>query len=569
MCGIWCSISTEQFKKPTETLRSRLCQRGPDASHHVEIQLARDHALMPTLHLSFYATVLSLRGAYVVPQPLHDEVSDSVLCWNGEAWLFDGASIPGSDTDFIFAQCLKACAKDAENGNSTEAILTTLSLIRGPFAFLFYDGRAKKLWFGRDCLGRRSLLHSSHGNQLILSNIGDQPSPVLWIEIEADGVYMADFTLCSNTTGIFSSSAVNFFTTRIPFQPPSRIAETGPSPLSPPSAPVEALQNHLSKSLYLRLSSIPKVLELPRNPIFKPSRLAVLFSGGLDCTVLARMSNDILEANEPIDLLNVAFENPRLVKNLSAAAGPQRSVFDLCPDRLTARSSARELQEACPSREWRLVEIDIPFSEFKAHRGTIVSLMSPHNTEMDLSIAAALHFAARGCGTIALPSGEQMEYTTTSRVLLSGLGADELFGGYQRHATAFTRHGYRGLIDELDLDFNRLGKRNLGRDDRVTSHWSREVRYPFLDEDLVNWALAARVDEKCGFGQQVADMAELADEERWKGIEPGKKGLRLLAWNLGLRGVAMEKKRAIQFGARTAKMEGSKTKGTHVISPTD
>ena len=80
-------------------------------------------------------------------------------------------------------------------------------------------------------------------------------------------------------------------------------------------------------------------------------------------------------------------------------------------------------------------------------------------------------------------------YTTTARVLLSGLGADELFAGYTRHATAFDRNGYQGLTDELRLDFNRLGKRNLGRDDRVISHWGREARYPYLDENLVTWVL--------------------------------------------------------------------------------
>ncbi|KAI9827515.1 MAG: hypothetical protein M1832_004865 [Thelocarpon impressellum] len=172
---------------------------------------------------------------------------------------------------------------------------------------------------------------------------------------------------------------------------------------------------------------------------------------------------------------------------------------------------------------------------------------------MDLSIGYAFYFAARGIGLYA-----GIPYTTPARVLLSGLGADELFAGYTRHATAFSHHGFRGLLDELNLDFSRLGKRNLGRDDRVIAHWGREARYPFLDEKLLQWALSCPVWEKCGFGQ--------ADKD---GLEPGKKVLRLLAWNLGMRGVAREKKRAqIQFGARTAKMEAGKarTKGTHLLS---
>jgi asparagine synthetase B (glutamine-hydrolysing) len=99
-----------------------------------------------------------------------------------------------------------------------------------------------------------------------------------------------------------------------------------------------------------------------------------------------------------------------------------------------------------------------------AHRPSIVKLMHPHNTEMDLSIACALYFAARGHGQASTNANQiPITYTTQARVLLSGLGADELFGGYTRHATAFNRTGYSGLLNELKIEVDRLGKSNLGR----------------------------------------------------------------------------------------------------------
>lgn len=126
---------------------------------------------------------------------------------------------------------------------------------------------------------------------------------------------------------------------------------------------------------------------------------------------------------------------------------------------------------------------------------------------MDLSIACALYFAARGSGSMsAFPEAAAQPYTTQARVLLSGLGADELFAGYTRHATAYNRHGPQGLLDELNLDIGRLGKRNLGRDDRVITNWGKEARFPFLDEELVAWALAAPASEKCDFGALESDV---------------------------------------------------------------
>jgi hypothetical protein len=301
------------------------------------------------------------------------------------------------------------------------------------------------------------------------------------------------------------------------------------------------------------------------------------------------MAHALLPLEQPIDLLNVAFENPRVVlaskqapkqkkvrtrkvkgkgnsgdqevaseevllaplqdlelEEISAPEAPvvEVSPFELCPDRLTGRAAAEELRSICPGRTWNFVVVNVPYSEFLEHRQKVISLIYPHNTEMDLSIACALYFAARGQGFASTSDdGPSVDYTTPARVLLSGLGADELFGGYTRHATAFERRGFEGLTEELELDVNRLGKRNLGRDDRAISDWGREVRFPYLDEELVRWSLGVPVWQKCGFGEDAKLEATSLPE-----IEPGKKVLRLLAHKLGMKQVAQEKKRAVSDG---------------------
>lgn len=178
----------------------------------------------------------------------------------------------------------------------------------------------------------------------------------------------------------------------------------------------------------------------------------------------------------------------------------------------------------------------MPYEETTAHRSEVIRLIHPHNTEMDLSIANALYFAARGHGSAIMSSDDPAQsYQTRARVLLSGLGADELFGGYSRHGGAYSYGGYTRLVEELKLDVSRLGKRNLGRDDRVMAHWGREVRLPFLDEELVRWAMGLPAWEKCDFGS--ASPAEHLDSE--------KRVLRFLAQDLGLASASIEKKRAV------------------------
>lgn len=161
-------------------------------------------------------------------------------------------------------------------------------------------------------------------------------------------------------------------------------------------------------------------------------------------------------------------------------------------------------------------------------------------------------------------------YRSEARVLLSGLGADEQLGGYSRHKKAFggmqkpAVQNWSALIEELQVDLDRIGSRNLGRDgqltdvfcmrhresadiaglaspDRVISSLGKEVRYPFLAAHVVAFLATLPIHLKMDyrFGDGVGD----------------KMLLRALARECGLVGAAGLAKRAIQFGARSAKME--------------
>ncbi|KAJ4300139.1 hypothetical protein N0V88_002808 [Collariella sp. IMI 366227] len=112
--------------------------------------------------------------------------------------------------------------------------------------------------------------------------------------------------------------------------------------LTADSLSVASLKQQLLESLRSRVLNIPLP---PGSDANGKTRLAVLFSGGLDCTVLARLCHEILDADQGIDLLNVAFENPRVVAQLQKEKGNLRDFYEACPDRITGKRSFAELQK--------------------------------------------------------------------------------------------------------------------------------------------------------------------------------------------------------------------------------
>src|ERR1700761_3465590 len=64
----------------------------------------------------------------------------------------------------------------------------------------------------------------------------------------------------------------------------------------------------------------------------------------------------------------------------------------------------------------------------------------------------ALYFASRGVGKVRRSVTAEPElYTSPARVLLNGLGSDELLGGYGRHRTAYSTGGWKAVVDEVRL----------------------------------------------------------------------------------------------------------------------
>jgi asparagine synthetase B (glutamine-hydrolysing) len=135
--------------------------------------------------------------------------------------------------------------------------------------------------------------------------------------------------------------------------------------------------------------------------------LCILFSGGIDCTVIAALAHYILPAETPIELVNVAFgDNPEEAPDRVAAFRSMAELLRL-PLLSTSRSADADVA-VTPEREWRLVLVDVP-SKTTTDSAHIKDLLVPRHTVMDLDIGTALWYAARASGRMQILRRSDLE----------------------------------------------------------------------------------------------------------------------------------------------------------------
>jgi asparagine synthase (glutamine-hydrolysing) len=93
---------------------------------------------------------------------------------------------------------------------------------------------------------------------------------------------------------------------------------------------------------------------------------------------------------------------------------------------------------------------------------------------------------------VALPvyGAVRLAHQDGIRVMLTGQGADELFGGYSWYAKVAEKEGYKMLRRHMMEDLLLLYKETLEREDKITMAHSIELREPFLDPEVIRVALS-------------------------------------------------------------------------------
>jgi len=188
------------------------------------------------------------------------------------------------------------------------------------------------------------------------------------------------------------------------------------------------------------------LMESTRKQVSDLETVVVAFSGGVDSSVVAALVENV---GLDVQLVSVGLEDQPEVMFAKEAA----EALDL-PLHLQIYTVS-ELEETLAKVLWLIEE--------------------PH--VINACIAVPFYWLAETASKLGHP------------VLLAGQGADELFGGYQRYLTEYGKSDAEVVEQKMFYDIKNAYHQNFQRDNHVCSYHGVELRLPFIDGNVVDFAL--------------------------------------------------------------------------------
>lgn len=230
--------------------------------------------------------------------------------------------------------------------------------------------------------------------------------------------------------------------------------------------------------------TVTKLMKMAIEKRVPDKKVGLLFSGGLDSVMIALMLK-----KKGVDFTCYT-----------------AAVDEEAEDMVYAKKAAEMLNLDLKTKV-------ISLEETKEYLEKVVPLIETSNVTK-VGVALTFHVAC------------EMAKKDKVKVIFSGLGSEEIFAGYERHRKS------QNVNQECISGLRFLYERDTYRDDVITMNNNLELRVPFLDKELVSYALKIPSEYKIKKGV-----------EKWI--------LRQIALDYGLnKELANRKKRAAQYGSK-------------------
>ncbi len=195
-----------------------------------------------------------------------------------------------------------------------------------------------------------------------------------------------------------------------------------------------------TKSLYEEIKDSVKKIILHSKELYEKNKIALAFSGGVDSLLLALI---LKQLNYKVDLINVFLE------------GYDKKNSDSYYSKILAEKLG-----------FKLIQYEVKKTELEdAIKKVALTITEPHS--LKVSSVLTTHFYTK--------KAKELGY----KIVLSGIGSDEIFLGYNRNITNYDYYNesFTNLLQHYE--------KNAYKEDIIAMNNSIELRYPYFTKKII------------------------------------------------------------------------------------